>query len=96
MQLPIDNNKKHRFGMLNGPNLGCCRTRMQDFGRQAGQVLYSDVFFRHGRRWGKPCRDRLVVRCATVSPQTKSDFGGPACDGRLASSRRAEGVHSYF
>lgn len=25
---------------------------LKDFGRQAGQVLYSDVFFRHGRRWG--------------------------------------------
>lgn len=28
----------------------------QDFGRQAGQVLYSDVFFRQGRRWGKQLR----------------------------------------
>lgn len=27
--------------------------RAQDFGRQAGQVLFSDVFFRHGRRWGE-------------------------------------------
>lgn len=69
---------------------------MQDFGRQAGQVLYSDVFFRHGRRWGKPCRDRLVARRATVSPPTESDFRAPACDGRLAMSRRAEGVHSCF
>eukprot|EP00752_Nemacystus_decipiens_P005475 g4957.t1 len=25
---------------------------LKDFGRQAGQVLYSDVFFRQGRRWG--------------------------------------------